>query len=150
MTYDHRQIGKLHQIFLVPVLFFLFPAWQFRVTPVALIVWAAIVFVLAFTALCFEYLLVSDEGDHLALRYGPLPIFHKRFLYSQMTGAEPSRSNILDGWGIHYMPGRGWIYNLWGCDCVKVQMGKKTVRIGTDDVAGLVRFLRVRIVKPSP
>ena len=142
MTYDHRQNGKLHLSLLAPIFLFLLPVWQFRATPGVLLVAGAITLLLIFVALCFEYLLVLDEGDCLTLRYGPIPLFHKRFFYSQMTGAEPSRSNILDGWGIHYMPGRGWIYNLWGCDCVKVQMGKKTVRIGTDDVEGLMAMLR--------
>ena len=124
--------------------------WQFRVYPVVLIEAAAIIFLLVFFALCFEYLLVLDEGDCLALYFGPVPLFHKRFPYSKMTAVEASRSNFLDGWGIHYVPGRGWTYNLWGFDCAKVQMGKKTVRIGTDDVEGLVRFLRTKIVEARP
>jgi hypothetical protein len=104
---------------------------------------------LVLAAICPQYVEVRDKGDCLALRYGPIPLFHKRFPYSKMTAVEASRSTVFDGWGIHYLPARGWTYNLWGFGCVKVQMGKKTVRIGTDDVRGLVVFLRGKIGERS-
>ena len=46
---------------------------------------------------------------------------------------------------IHCIPGRGWTYNLWGFDCVVVRQGNKTTRVGTDDVAGLLAFLRTKV-----
>jgi len=147
MTYDHKQTGKLHLILLASVVILM--AWlgpAFHATSsVWLIILVLFVPFIVFLALSFQRLLIRDEGDHLTLHYGPVPLFWKRFPYSQMTAVEPSRSNILDGWGIHWVPGRGWTYNLWGFDCVKVQMGKKTVKIGTDDVDGLVAFLRGKI-----
>ena len=45
------------------------------------------------------------------------------------------------GWGIHYFPGRGWTYNIWGFACVKLTLGRKIIRVGTDDADGLARFL---------
>jgi hypothetical protein len=51
----------------------------------------------------------------------------------------------MDGWGIHYVPFRGWTYNLWGFDCVVLQLGSKTVRIGTDDADNLLAFLERQI-----
>jgi len=97
------------------------------------------------TGLCFGSLTVRDEGQWLAVRFGPLPVFRTRIAYSTITGVEVARSDILDGWGIHWIPGRGLIYNLWGFDCVRIQMGKRSVRVGTDDVEGLVSFLRTKI-----
>jgi hypothetical protein len=98
-----------------------------------------------FLAMCFQRLTVRDEGKWLAIRYGPLPLFWRRIPYASMTAAEAARSDWLDGGGIHYIPGRGWIYNLWGRDCVKLQLGNKKVRIGTNDVEGLLRFVKTRI-----
>ena len=54
---------------------------------------------------------------------------------------EPGRIAIIDGWGIHYIPGRGWTYNLWGFGCVKLTVRGKVVRVGTNDVENLARFL---------
>ena len=104
----------------------------------------------AFFAFSFKYLRVRDEGDCLAIRFGPLPVFRRRIPYSQITGVEPGRSWVIEGWGIHNI-GRGWIYNLWSFDCVVVHLGAKTVRIGTDDVDGLVGFVKARIAEqPAP
>jgi hypothetical protein len=35
-------------------------------------------------------------------------------------------------------------YNLWGFDCVKLTLGQKIVRVGTDDAENLAKFLRER------
>jgi hypothetical protein len=149
MTYQHKQTGKLYLLVLLPAMISALPAWSLRAIPSALAVLAAIVMVDILGAFCFRHLVVRDEGDCLALRFGPIPLLSKRLPYAQMTAVEPGRSNLLDGWGVHYCPGRGWTYNIWGCNCVKVQMGKKTVRIGTDDVAGLLAFLQTKIAKPG-
>ena len=57
---------------------------------------------------------------------------------------------LLDGWGIHYMLGRGWTYNLWGRDCAKITLGRRIIRVGTDDVKNLVACLREKIRSPLP
>lgn len=90
-------------------------------------------------------LTVEDSGDHLKLRYGPLPSFRKRIPYSQITSVEAGRSAVIDGWGIHVVAWRGWTYNLWGFDCAILNVNGRTVRIGSDDVPNLVEFLRRRI-----
>ena len=42
---------------------------------------------------------VQDEGDELAVRYGPIPMFAKTIPYAQITAVEPGRTNLIDGWG---------------------------------------------------
>jgi hypothetical protein len=97
------------------------------------------------TAYCFRTLTVQDEGEHLAVRFGPWSVFRKAIAYRDITEVRRARSRVLDGWGIHYGPGRGWTFNLWGFDCVEMRVGSQAVRIGTDDPDGLVRFLQDRI-----
>jgi hypothetical protein len=96
-------------------------------------------------ALSFRELNVEDKGDWLSVRFGPLPLFGTRIPYGAMTAVETGRSSWLDGWGMHYVPGRGWTYNLWGFECVVVHLGKKLVRIGTEDAINLRNFLQRRI-----
>jgi hypothetical protein len=50
------------------------------------------------------------------------------------------------GWGIHWNPWGGWVWNIWGFDCVVLQLNRGMFRVGTDDPDGLVEFLRRRIV----
>ena len=100
---------------------------------------------LVFLPFCFMHLRVRDEGDRLSVRFGPIGLFGRRIRYSAITAVEAGRSRFLDGWGVHWIWGRGWIYNLWGFDCAVIHLGRKTVRVGTDDVAGLVAFLQSKV-----
>ena len=145
MEYSHTQKGRLSLILYLSAVAMLPMLWLPGVDTFLTVTIGAVVLVLCGCGLCFHTLTVEDEGRQLALRFGPLPLFRKRFAYDQMTGVEPGRTRLLDGWGIHYVPGRGWTYNLWGYDCVKVELGRKTVRIGTDDVDNLVAFLQSKI-----
>jgi hypothetical protein len=104
--------------------------------------------VLTAAAFSFRSLRVVDEGSHLAIRFGPIPVFRRRIAYANIVAAEPDRTSVIDGWGIHWVPGRGWTYNLWGFDCVRLTLaGGKTIRVGTDDARSLAQFVQTRIVE---
>jgi len=99
--------------------------------------------IIVLTAFSFRQLLVRDEGDVLALRFGPIPLFRKRIAYADIASAERDMTTVIDGWGIHWVPSRGWTYNLWGFDCVRVSLNNgRTIRIGTDDPEALARYLQ--------
>ncbi len=69
----------------------------------------------ALLALSFHRLRVHDDGDAVRIAFGPLPLFRKRLRYSEIARVEAGRSTVLDGWGIHYVPGRGWTWNRAAC-----------------------------------
>jgi hypothetical protein len=71
-------------------------------------------------------------------------LLSKRFRYADITGVEIGRTFILDGWGMHFMPGRGWTYNIWGFGCVKLTLGGKIIRVGTDDAEGLAKVIQAK------
>jgi hypothetical protein len=112
-----------------------------RVAQVALPAAATVTLLLA---ACFCHLTIADAGDHLAVRFGPLPLFGTKVRYDAVRAVRPARSRWIDGWGVHWVPGRGWTFNLWGRDCVEVVTGRGTLRLGTDDRAGLCAFLGAR------
>ena len=143
--YEHTQKGGLHLILYGSAVGAFVIAWLCREDQPAMIIgcFAACTMVLA--CLCFQTLTVRDEGENLAVRFGPLAVFRTDVPYAEITAVEPARSSIIDGWGIHCMPGRGWTYNLWGFDCVRITLGRKTIRIGTDDPQGLAEFLKAKI-----
>ena len=142
MNYEHTQHGRLHHIFFVVTAVMLAGAWLTQGEPAAAVLVLVVAAVFLVCAMMFGALTVRDEGQWLALRYGPLPVIRKRIPYARITDFGPDRTKIIDGWGIHYTPGRGWTYNLWGFDCVRLTLGAKVIRIGTDDVDGLARFLK--------
>ncbi|MCA9103333.1 MAG: hypothetical protein KDA63_19395 [Planctomycetales bacterium] len=141
MRYSHTQRAPLHYVIEFWAIVALAAAWFVRDNVVVFGIVATGAAVTLLFALAFRTLTVADAGDALYIRFGPLPLFAKRFVYADIAAAEAAKSRWIDGWGIHWIPWRGWTYNLWGFDCVKLDVGGKTVRIGSDDVAGLVAFL---------
>ena len=51
---------------------------------------------------------------------------------------------LLDGWGIHMSPRGGWVWNIWGRDCVVIHLERGALRVGTDDAENLAAFLKQR------
>ncbi|QDV52621.1 hypothetical protein [Gimesia fumaroli] len=100
---------------------------------------------LSVVATGFHHLTVADEIDRLRIRFGPLPLFQRSVLYEDIQSAEVGRTTILDGWGIHLSFRGGWVWNLWGRDCVVLKLRKGTLRVGTDDAENLAAFVKSRI-----
>lgn len=122
--------------------------WEIPLVAIALLLAGLLIVVIAAS---FGWLTVSDGGDHLNVRFGPLPLFGTRIPYADITAVEPGRSSFIDGWGIHYIPWRGWTYNLWGFSCVKLTLvGNKVIRVGSNDAPALADFLRTQVVAPAP
>ena len=150
-AYDHTQYAPLYLLMLAPSLVLLFVAMTLAANSeqaAALIGVSALVGLVAYS---MRRLRVYDAGESLVARFGPIPIFGKRIRYERIEAFAPDRTSLVDGWGIHWVPGRGWTYNLWGYDCVRLELlGGRTVRIGTDDPEGLAAFLRQRCGDPVP
>jgi hypothetical protein len=145
MHYNHTQRGQFHKIFLIVAAIMLVGSLIARadVQVVWLLLGITAVFIIC--AMLFGSLTVRGEGDRLVLRYGPVPLLRKSIRYAGIRAATPAKSKVIDGWGIHYVPGRGWTYNIWGYDCVELTIGKSIVRIGTDDVDGLSAHLMEKL-----
>ena len=141
-AYNHTQPGRWQYLFYAFTLATLAGAWLARSEPPVVAMNLATAAIFALCGLMFGSLTICDEGDYLALRFGPLPLLRKRIRYADITAVEIGRSEIIHGWGIHYFPGRGWTYNIWGFACVKLTLGRKIIRVGTDDVEELAKFLR--------
>ena len=145
MEYSHTQRAPLHYLLDAVAVLQLLLAWWMWALPVVPYVLIGAAVIVAVLASSVRTLTVSDDGDRLAVRFGPLPLFGKSFRYDEMTAVASGKTALIDGWGIHYLPGRGWTYNLWGYDCVVIQFGERRVQIGSDDVENLVRFLEKRL-----
>ena len=150
MNYRHTQRAPLYLFMLAGALFFALMLVFPEIPPAARVVPSIAVVLFVFFALCFMHLTVQDEGMHLGVRFGPLPVFRKRIPYAAMTSVVRSRSKIIDGWGVHCVIGRGWTWNLWGFDCAEIRLGAKIIRVGSDDADALVKFLEGRIQGERP
>ena len=146
MQYDHTQKAPWHYI-LYGMLAIVLPFFLAEANGPEDVIGISVVTAIGlFASAMFQTMTVRDEGDHLSVRYGPLPVFVKNIRYSEIESVEPDRTKFIDGWGIHWVPGRGTTYNLWGFDCVKLEVGNRVIRIGSDDVDNLVEFLRAKLL----
>ena len=146
MRYEHTQSASLYLLLLLIAIGTFGASFLVReiVVQIVLLISGALMLLFAFS---FRHLTVSDEGTELLICFGPLPLFKRRLQYSDLEKVEQARSTVMDGWGIHMSPGGGWVWNLWGFDCVDVwyRHGRK-LRIGTDDPVALTEFLESKIV----
>ena len=144
MRYHHSQSGHLHQLIYLTAAALVVAGWFCREEMVASLCLTLTGIAILPLAWAFATLTVEDSGDDLLIRYGPLPLFRKRIAFREIRSVEPDRTKWIDGWGIHWVPGRGTTYNLWGFDCAKLSVGNRTIRIGTDDVDNLVSAIRTK------
>ena len=115
--YSHTQKAPLCLILYGSALLCFALAWMAGSAPGGLIA-AAVGLLIALLAPAFHHLAVEDQGDQLAIRFGPLPLFLRTVRYADIEKVEVGRTLVLDGWGIHYSLRGGWVWNLWGRDCV--------------------------------
>lgn len=144
--YDHTQQAPLWRILVAVGIGATTVAVLFSQRPPALFVGGIMAFVMFLTAGMFGHLRVWDEGSRLRVKFGPLPFFGTHIDYAKMTGVHREKSRFIDGWGIHSVPPKGMIINIWGRDCIAIEFGpKKMVRIGTDDPDGLEALLQGKL-----
>ena len=145
--YSHKQKAPLCLIFYGSGVLVITLAALIR-DSMGLVIGGSVSLVLLLLAPCFHYLTVEDQGDALAIRFGPVPLLRRTVRYANIGKVEVGRTLILEGWGIHYSLRGGWVWNLWGRDCVVVHFKDGgTLRIGTDDAALLTRFLETKVAK---
>lgn len=144
-AYSHTQRGPTCLILYGSALFCFVLAWAIGETP-GYYIGGGVGLLILLIAPAFHHLTVADQGEHLAVRFGPVPLFGRTVRYADIDGVETGRTLLLDGWGIHYSIRGGWVWNLWGRDCAVVRFRDgRVLRIGTDDAEGLVGFLMSRI-----
>ncbi|MCA9088089.1 MAG: hypothetical protein KDA90_05565 [Planctomycetaceae bacterium] len=88
----------------------------------------------------FSRLTIRDEGDHLLVHFGPFPLWPLRIPYADIELVAKDRSTFVDGWGLHYTR-QGWLFNVWGFDCVRIVTKQRSVRLGTSEPQQLLEFL---------
>ncbi|MCH9655034.1 MAG: hypothetical protein K0U86_18875 [Planctomycetes bacterium] len=147
-VYYHRQHAPIYLLLysVAGILFCL--AWFTKdepPQPFLSLIFASVGLITSVIAASFHHLTVEDEIDRLRIRFGPLPLFQRTILYENMLSVEVDRTTILEGWGIHLSPRGGWVWNLWGRDCIVLKLKKGTLRVGTDDVENLAAFVKSRI-----
>jgi hypothetical protein len=148
MGYDHTQRGHFYLILALVSAVCFVSGWNLRNEPMALYICWGIALLMFLAGMSFITLTVRDMGDVLDVRFGPIPLFGKSIRYADIQSVATDRTNLLDGWGVHWVPGRGTTYNIWGFECVRLSVRNRTIRVGTDDAENLCEFIRSKLDQP--
>ena len=91
-------------------------------------------------AVMFGRMTIAVEGGQLVWHFA-FGLLRKAIPLADINGAEPTRTSVLDGWGIHLTP-RGWLYNVTGREAVwvKVRSGRDFL-LGTDRPSDLAQAI---------
>lgn len=143
--YQHTQHGRWYLLIPLMIALLLIMDAILPGPPLPLLVYLLVAGIVGVVSLTFNSLTVRDDGNRLTIRFGPIPLFGFSIPYAKITQVEKDRTRFGDGWGIHYVLARGWIYNVWGFDCVRIECGRRVYRVGTDDPDGLYDFLSSKI-----
>ena len=139
-TYQHTQSGNW--IFLVLAAVGAVPvvagATHFRPLFYPALV---LVLLLLFVGWLFRSLTIEIADGELRWSFGPGWI-RKRVPLGMITSAEPVRTNVLEGWGIH-LSRFGWLYNISGFEAVAIRMKNgQHFALGTDESQALLAAIR--------
>lgn len=145
--YRHTQRAPLCLLLYAIGILFLVSGWLLRYEPALQWVFPVVGSLMLTLASVFHHLSVEDEGDRLSVSFGPTPLFRRTVSYADIVSVETGRTTMLDGWGIHFSDRGGWVWNLWGRDCVVLSLSKGTLRIGTDDGERLAEYVKNRLTE---
>jgi hypothetical protein len=146
VTYWHRQTAPLCLLLYLLTGVLVAIGWSSRQEPALSLILLLAALLNLIMASAFHHLTVSDEGDLLAIRFGPLPLFRTSIRYDEIRRIEVGRTTLLEGLGIHLSLRGGWVWNIWGRDCVVLHLrGGGIFRLGTDDAENLAGFIKTRI-----
>lgn len=96
---------------------------------------------LAATGWVFHSLTIEIVDGELRWRFGP-GLVRKRVSLNEIASAKPVRTNVLEGWGIHWSR-FGWLYNVSGYDAVAVRLRSgKRFALGSDEPQILSNILQ--------
>lgn len=145
-TYCHAQRAPLCFLLYAIAIVLFVVAWFFRTVPPFPYLYPPLGVLMLVLAASFHHLTVKDQGERLSITFGPIALFRRSVKYEDVADAEIGRTTILDGWGIHKSLRGGWVWNLWGRDCVAIRFKNGGIlRVGTDDVDNLARFIAQKI-----
>ena len=86
---------------------------------------------------------VDDSGIAWAFTLG---IPGSSLAFADIERVERVRTNILEGWGIHWTPWHGWLWNVGGFDAVQffLRDGRR-VTVGTNDPDTFIAAVNARL-----
>lgn len=141
MEYQHTQLGT------IIVIGILIPTILILVLPFALGAYHPVIFIpliiLGIIYLIFYSLTVKINNGILNCYFG-IGLIRRQINLTDIKQFSIVRNPWFAGWGIHWMPGQYWLWNVSGFQAVElVYQDGKRFRIGTDEPEELEKAIRM-------
>jgi hypothetical protein len=125
-------------MYVIPVIIAAVGLWglsQGEPAPSAFVLAIAILVILA--TIDFSALTISVDDTGVYWRFG-LGWPSGSLRMEEIQTWQITRTNLFEGWGIHWTIWHGWLWNVWGFQAVEItKPGGARVTLGTDDPQGL-------------
>ena len=94
---------------------------------------------LGFALFVLQFCVLSTRVDESGLSWNFGLGFPSGFIaFDEIAGVELAKTKLWEGYGIHWTPRHGWLWNAAGRDAVRIRKRHGAViTIGCDDAAGL-------------
>ena len=139
MQYRHTQFGLFIVVVILLVMIIII-IFSFTNEVIQLALLSTLPILALFLAL-FYSLSVEIIDNYLVSRFG-IGLIRKRILLSEIKAVQSVKNPWYVGWGIRWMPGQYWLWNVSGTGAVELLLKNGTrFRIGTDEPEALVQAI---------
>ncbi len=144
MEYSHTQYGSVIVIGLSTVMMIII------IVPLDLGIFPPVLFIvlamLAISLALFYSLNVEISDNVLVCCFG-IGLIRRQILLSDIQQVRAVKNPWFGGWGIRWMPGQYWLWNVSGLHAVELLLKNGSrFRIGTDEPEALIRAIEANIV----
>ena len=139
VRYEHRQIGWLTLVAIFAILALISAAFAgSERTDADRTAYNVVVSVVAIIAALFSSLTVRVTDTYVAWWFG-LPLIGRRVRLDEIASAVPTKTSLLEGWGIHLTYWHGWVWNVSGFNAVEITLQSGTrFAVGTPEPKAVV------------
>ena len=146
MEYHHKQIGVTVIVLIICaiLLLLIIPLLSFgnihQIPPIGLV---SLVVILVLTLVLF-YSLTVEIKEKILICYFGIGLIQKKIQLENIQQVQMVQNPMYAGWGIRWMPGKYWLWNVSGLSAVELTLKKGTrFRIGTDEPEKLLNAIKV-------
>ena len=134
VLYERRQIGWVTVVAIFSAVAFITVALTRSArTPENTQAYLTIVPFLAVIGALFSSMTVRVTNTYVAWWFG-VPAIGRRVAFGEIASVAATKTNIMEGWGIHLTWWHGWVWNIAGFNAVEIRLHSGTrFAVGTPE-----------------
>ncbi len=141
MKYRHTQVGLVIIVLLAVAIVVILLTLLMNIGNIPILVLTELVIVFVAVLALFYSLNIEIKENVLICSFG-VGLIRKKIPLSEIREVRKVENPWYAGWGIRWMPGRYWLWNVSGFHAVEIILENgKRFRLGTDEPESLVNAI---------